>query len=300
MRSWVYVTHWCLLSNPAIYDVERALMARRVILWSLGRRQRLIPEPGDPVLVWRTLAADRHRGLIAYGVVDGPVALAPDEDPLWVDPAREIVIARQVPVRWWPLESPLWFEDAPEVLGALKVSRSQGLPMVAEDADVWNEAARLARVQQELAQTDIGSRGQGWRVVVEQRLVVEEAAMNAARAYYDRAGYSIEDVHLRMPFDLRCTRGIDELHVEVKGTTSGAEHVLLTVGEVRHARNCAHAVLFVLTGVRVILDRDETLAAGGDVPLVIDPWVPSDDDLEALAYRYTIPATRLPCGRSES
>jgi len=62
MRSCILVTHWCLLSNPAIYDVERALVERRVILWSLGRRQRLLPESGEPVLVWRTLAADGREG----------------------------------------------------------------------------------------------------------------------------------------------------------------------------------------------------------------------------------------------
>lgn len=294
MQSCGLMTHWCLLSNPAVYDVERALAERTVILWSLGRRQRVLPEPGDPVLVWRTLAADLHRGLIAHGVVDGPVAFAPDEDPLWVDPARAIVVARQVPVRWWPLESPVWLEDAPEVLGALKVSRSQGMPMVTEDADVWDDAARLARVKAESGQALNDSRGQGWRVAVDQRLAVEQAAMNAAKVHYTNAGYSVEDVHLRMPFDLRCTRGTDEVHVEVKGATADAEHVLLTAGEVRHARTCGHAALFVLSGVRVLLTGDVATTLGGDVPLVVDPWAPSDDDLEALTYRYTLPAVFRP------
>ena len=247
---------------------------------------------GIPLLVWRTLAADGHRGLIAHGVVDGPVALAPDDDPLWVDPAREIAVARQVPVRWWPLKSPVWLEHAPEVLGALRCRGAKGCRWSPRMQTAWDEAARVAGVDLEIAHDDDGSPGQGWRVAVEQRLAVEEAAMNAAKVHYGNGGYYVEDVHLRMPFDLRCTRGSEELHVEVKGTTSGGEHVLRTAGEVHHARNYGYAALFVLTGVRIALDGDDVIVTGDSGPVIIERWAPSDDDLEALTYRYTVPMAR--------
>ncbi len=71
------MTKWCLLSNPSVYDVERAIHALPVVHWNLGRLQRALPAPGDPVLVWRTLGGDRRRGLIGQGVIDGDIALIP-------------------------------------------------------------------------------------------------------------------------------------------------------------------------------------------------------------------------------
>ncbi|CAL9624223.1 hypothetical protein SUDANB6_05933 [Streptomyces sp. enrichment culture] len=42
---------------------------------------------------------------------------------------------------------------------------------------------------------------------------------------------------LGKPYDLRCTRGTEERHVEVKGTTGAATSVELTINEVLHARD---------------------------------------------------------------
>lgn len=149
----------------------------------------------------------------------------------------------------WRLEQPLWLEDAPEVLNALKARGSQGWPMQQEDPDAWNAAARLAGAPPPAPRPGDAQRGQGWRIDVQQRLVIDEAAMAAAKAYYEHAGYSVKDVHREKPYDLCCTRGMDELHVEVKGTASNANAVLLTAAEVRHARG------------RTITPRSSSLAA---------------------------------------
>ncbi|WP_344385742.1 protein NO VEIN domain-containing protein [Streptomyces aureus] len=39
------------------------------------------------------------------------------------------------------------------------------------------------------------------------------------------------------PYDLRCTRGTEERHVEVKRTTGAATSVELTINKVLHARD---------------------------------------------------------------
>jgi hypothetical protein len=186
-------THWCLVANTARYDVEAALGALPIVLWTVGRLRTVLPAPGDPVLVWRTLGSDGHRGLVARGMVDGEIALVPDDqDPFWIDPARGLVVEARVPIRWWSLARPLWLEHAPEVLGRLKASRNQGLSMVTEDPERWAAAARAAGGAPAMPPPTETSRGQGWMTVVDQRLAIEHAAMDAASDYYQAAGYEVE------------------------------------------------------------------------------------------------------------
>ncbi|MFE5690016.1 protein NO VEIN domain-containing protein, partial [Streptomyces sp. NPDC056512] len=54
-------------------------------------------------------------------------------------------------------------------------------------------------------------------------------------AHYEKAGWTVEK--LGKPYDLRCTRGTEERHVEVKGTTGAATSVELTINEALHARD---------------------------------------------------------------
>jgi Domain of unknown function (DUF3883) len=241
-------------------------------------------------LVWRTQVRPRdlRRGLIGYGVVGGALRVVADPDPGWADEARSLPAPR-VEVALRPLERPVWLEDAPEVLGAL-AANGRRATIVAEDADAWNAAARLAGISPHSPRSGDAYLGQGWRMDAQQRQVIEDAAMRAAKAYYRQCGYTVEDVHLEESYDLRCTRGTDELHVEVKGTTSAVEYVLLTAGEVRQARACDHAVLFVVGNLRLRLEGDEPVVTGGDPPTIIDPWLPAEPDLTALRYQYRVPA----------
>ena len=174
----------------------------------------------------------------------------------------------------WRLEQPLWLEDAPEVPERLEGPRQPRLDAAGGSRYLERGGATRGRSAPPAPRPGDAQRGQGWRIDVRQRLVIEEAAMAAAKAYYEDAGYSVKDVHREKPYDLCCVRRTDELHVEVKGTTSNANAVLLTAAEVRHARAHDHTALFVLGGLRVILNGDEPVAAGCDPPVIIDPWVP--------------------------
>lgn len=60
---------------------------------------------------------------------------------------------------------------------------------------------------------------------------------------------------LGKPYDLRCTRGTEERHVEVKGTTGAATSVELTINEVLHARDQGHGATVGRAGDRPVPSR---------------------------------------------
>ena len=91
------------------------------------------------------------------------------------------------------------------------------------------------------------------------------------------------------PYDWLFLRdGVELLRVEVKGTTGAADSVTVTAGEVESAR-FAPTALFVQFNIETRqLDDGEWDADGGE-SRVIDLWMPLDDDLEPLTYRYRLP-----------
>jgi|SRR6185503_7298494 len=60
---------------------------------------------------------------------------------------------------------------------------------------------------------------------------VEHRAVTAAIEHFEAAGWTVEDVGDFRPYDLHCTKDGRTLHVEVKGTTSAGEKVILTRNE---------------------------------------------------------------------
>jgi hypothetical protein len=144
------------------------------------------------------------------------------------------------------------------------------------------EAAREALA--ELA--GAAAEGQGYGSFTPRRRAIEERAMTVATDYFSERGWTVRDVSSNRSYDLECTRGDDMLHVEVKGTTSRGNSILLTANEVAHARDFPHTALFVLYGIRVRAG-DPPVATGGRAR-VFDPWQIVEERLEALAYSYTV------------
>ncbi len=129
--------------------------------------------------------------------------------------------------------------------------------------------------------------GQGWGLTAAERRAVEDAAMRRATAHFQKLGYRVEDVHLRAPYDLYCTKNGESFRVEVKGTTGTADKILLTRNEVALAKDGGTA-LFVLSNLRLQSKNGDTRATGG-TPICINPWIPNRDRLEALTYAYRLP-----------
>ena len=131
--------------------------------------------------------------------------------------------------------------------------------------------------------------GQGRGLSAPERKAVELLAMEAARGHYEAEGYSVVDTSGSASYDLRCTRGERELHVEVKGTTGAGESVFLTRNEVHHARDhYPDVALFVVSGIELQGRGTEMPRAQGGSATVWDPWEVHEHSLTAETYRYRL------------
>ena|ERR1700730_333878 len=104
------------------------------------------------------------------------------------------------------------------------------------------------------------SQGQGFARTPKERKVIEDHAMAAATKYFEDKCFAVETVSTRRPYDLLCRNDEGELHVEVKGTTTDGDKIVLTNNEVKHACDESNwCVLFVLHSI--VLQRNR--AFGG-------------------------------------
>jgi hypothetical protein len=133
--------------------------------------------------------------------------------------------------------------------------------------------------------------GQGFRSLAAERRAIERYAMDRATEHFAESGWStITDVSKDRCFDLLCQRGASELRVEVKGTTTEGNRILLTRNEVTHARRVFPRVaLYVLARIELSVPDDEACVAKGGIEIVRDPWDIRAGQLQALAYEYGVP-----------
>lgn len=153
------------------------------------------------------------------------------------------------------------------------------------------EAPEVAAVAEETKRM-AGRRGsgQGRQMNVASKIATELRAMEVARDSLAREGYRVEDVSFNRPYDLYCLRRGRELLVEVKGTTGDGSAVLLTPGEVHHAReNADRVALYIVSGIRTEYDpvTDTALATGGELRIIL-PWDISAGTLSPTGYEYRV------------
>ena len=133
--------------------------------------------------------------------------------------------------------------------------------------------------------------GQGRLLTGPERKAVELRAVAVATAYFEDQGWVVKDVGATESYDLKLSRGEERLHVEVKGTTSPGEQVILTRAEVERQRslNPDNALVVVHS---ITLDRTATppIASGGTL-YCRSPWIIEDEDLTVVSYIYAIGLT---------
>jgi len=128
--------------------------------------------------------------------------------------------------------------------------------------------------------------GQGFITSYGARVAIERHAMNVATKFYESKGYAVEDHSASKPYDLLCKRKKERLYVEVKGTKTAGEQVLLTANEVDFAsRNHKQMALFLLHSIKT--SRDGLRAYGGR-RRIVHPWRPKEEDLKPISYFYSI------------
>jgi hypothetical protein len=263
---------------------------------------------GDRVAVWQYRGGGKLRGVVALGqILTNPrETTASDEShPFWIagaDPLPDTAMRARVRYALRP-DPPLWLEEAPpdSVLHRLSVVKAQGGTVFRVREEDWMELVELAggwpdatsseaAAEAEIEQLIRPARGQGFGLSVDDRLAVEHRAMDVVRNHFVAEGWTVKDVYRWKSYDLEATRGSSEVrHLEVKGTTGGADSVFLTKNEVAWTRaHPAESALAVVHGIS--LDREEVPASavGGTLRLIY-PWDILEAALIPLAYRYAIP-----------
>lgn len=132
-------------------------------------------------------------------------------------------------------------------------------------------------------------RGSGYLSDVKLKRVVERHAVAMARKVYETQGYECRDVGTTHSYDLHLTKGSEEVHVEVKGSTGTAETVELTSNEVSHSEvDFWETQLVVVDQIACINNSGEWAASGGRLRRWLD-WHAAEDRLKATRYRYQLP-----------
>ncbi len=177
-----------------------------------------------------------------------------------------------------------------ERIGPVEPDQPRMWPDLSEDE--WSEIGDLAQVAT--------LRGSDEATEIKRRLVrvpdslrnraVEQRAMEEAMRHYESNGWDVVDVSSqRVGYDIRCTRGNHELHIEVKGVSSDGSEVNLTRNEVEHARECSDSVLFVLSNIEVSYADDGSPVATDGQARILHPWrVDDDGELTARTYSYRL------------
>ncbi|MGE3796014.1 MAG: DUF3883 domain-containing protein [Dehalococcoidia bacterium] len=121
------------------------------------------------------------------------------------------------------------------------------------------------------------------------RAAIERRAVDVALGYYSGIG-GTDAKELGKPYDLAVKVNGVERHCEVKGSSMLIDCVELTINEVSHGKECASVDLIVVDGIEIRRDKltGDISATGGRMRVWTD-WSPSDADLAARRFAYTLP-----------
>jgi hypothetical protein len=168
--------------------------------------------------------------------------------------------------------------EPPEITDQIKPSRLQGItplpPRVGADSISDVEAVLNPR-------KDIGR-----KLNVAESKAIEMRAVDVTREYFHNLGYRTEDVGQTESYDVRATKGLETIIVEVKGTTTDGSAVALTANEFRlHRESHPHNALAVVRFITLECNVNAPKASGGELVLEM-PWQIDTARLTPIAFRY--------------
>lgn len=289
--------HWALCANPKRYRVRDAIAHVEIDLW-LAEHGDL--RARDTVAIWQTLDGDGHRGIVGFGeVLADPSTIRDTDNPYWVVAGEGDVARPRVPIRYTRIPQPLWLDDTSSGLfiSTLSVARARGGSIFELTGTEWARLRELAgslattdeavaEVESEIRRPGRTGSGQGFGLSVPKRQALERYAVNMARAYFGTRWQEVVDVSARCSYDLLCRSGVEELRVEVKGTTTSGDQIVLTRREVAEAESPGY-VLFVVSEV-VIEEVAGVIRASGGRARMIDAWSREHHTLEPIAFRVSL------------
>jgi hypothetical protein len=147
----------------------------------------------------------------------------------------------------------------------------------------------VAAISQAAGRDLTGPRRQGRsRLPQAHKKVIEEHAVEVAMKLLEKKGFTnVKDVGKNHSYDIAAKLDGKDFYIEVKGTISLGEKVVLTKNEVLlHRQEHPNNALIVVS--QIDLDRSEPPSAQGGKVLFISPWKIQDSDLEALGYDYKV------------
>ena len=130
-------------------------------------------------------------------------------------------------------------------------------------------------------------KGQGFKITDVLKKKIENYSVSKATAYFEKLGFSVEDVGSTQPYDLKCTKGKKILRVEVKGTQTAGKNILLTPNEIKSARTHKTA-LYILHSILVTKKAKNYKLSGGK-EMIMKPWkIEEQGNLKPISYMYYI------------
>ncbi|MCB7137921.1 protein NO VEIN domain-containing protein [Cellulosimicrobium marinum] len=153
----------------------------------------------------------------------------------------------------------------------------------------WDDLAELVDVVDAEALADAVAGRTPRRALITSaadRRAIEERAVGVATEHFEAIGYQVANVGATASYDLDCRRGDEHLYVEVKGTTTGGEAVILTRNEVElHRATYPRNALALVRRIRLDRSCEPPAATDGEL-LLTQPWQIDDESLTALSYRF--------------
>jgi hypothetical protein len=147
-------------------------------------------------------------------------------------------------------------------------------------------SSREDEIQEDILTAEHFSGGQGFQSNVEARLMIESHAMAICKKYYSDKKYVVKDVSANCPYDFIITKnGLSRL-VEVKGTQTTGDTIILTKNEVELSRTQGDSMALFI--VHSIVMNKKTVKEGSGVVSIIDPWRVSNDRLTPISFTYRL------------
>lgn len=245
-----------------------------------------VPKP--PEVVARRAVWGREIAQLSPGELDGEIILDERTGSLGEGYARGSIAHFRYPKGSIPSNEQL-LEDLILLCGYLApiYDANESAPAPGEEPEVVIAAIAADEAAGNGTRTSAG----GFRMNARERTAIERHAVALARARYVDAGWKVRE--LGKPFDLKATKDKRQVDIEVKGTASAGEAVVLTRNEVDHHRKAfPNNSLIVVSGIELDRSGDEPTASGGQLR-EIRGWEISDDALTVISYRYAVPTAKL-------
>lgn len=128
--------------------------------------------------------------------------------------------------------------------------------------------------------------GQGMRLSHADRVAIEAHSVALACDYLRNEGYTVKDVGAVESYDIDATRQGERLYVEVKGTTSHGDEVVLTKNEVDLISSKNPDTMLIVVSEIHLDRRDTTPLASGGIIRAARPWLIEHERLTPISYRY--------------